>query len=156
MSDVVKTTFYHDQAKSESLAQAPWDLKFNPNLFNVGLLEPKEMSLSKLAKFADYLDKNGLQSASYQYDFWQRILQPIASLIMIFLAIPFVLGTMSTSTMGWRLIIGILLGFAFFIMNAFLGQLSIVYQVPALIAALLPLLIFFILAVALAKKLASR
>lgn len=156
MNDVVMTSFYNERTKSQALAHVPWDLKINPNLFNVGLVEPKEMTLPKLLKFSRYLKQNGLQYSQYQFDFWQRVFQPLASLVMIFLAIPFVLGTMTSSTLGWRVIVGIITGFLFFILNAFLGQLSIVYQVPTALAAALPMLVFALLAALLAKYMVRR
>ncbi|MBX3708790.1 MAG: LPS export ABC transporter permease LptG [Gammaproteobacteria bacterium] len=156
MSDVVKTTFYHQHTKSTSYPELEWDLKFNANLLNIGLIDPSEMSLFKLAKFAHYLQQNELQASEYQFNFWQRVFQPVASLVMIFLAIPFVLGAFSTSAMGLRIIIGILTGFAFFILNAMLGQLCVVYQIPAILAALLPPVIFAAFGVILSNKLIRR
>lgn len=156
MNDVVKTSFYHERAKSEVLAHDEWNIKINPNLLNVGLVEPSEMSLPKLTKFAQYLEHNGLQSSEYRYDFWRRIFQPLACLIMIFFAIPFVLGTLSAVTLGWRIIVGILAGFTFFIANALLGQLCIVFQVPAILAAFIPLIVFAVLGVVLSNSLVKR
>lgn len=152
MFDVLKTSFYPDRTQSEIQPQMAWNLKFNPNLLNVGLLEPNEMSLPKLSKFSHYLKQNGLQSTEYRYEFWHRIFQPIASLVMIFLAIPFVLGTFSASTMGWRIVIGILCGFGFFILNALLGQLCVVYQIPIVLAAAIPLIAFTLLGIILSNR----
>lgn len=151
--DVVKTTFYPERTKSQSFAELPFDIKFNANLLNASVLEAGEMSLPKLTKFAQYLEQNGLQSSEYRFNFWQRIFRPFASLIMIFLAIPFVLGALHTASMGWRIVVGILAGFAFFILNELLGQLSVVYQIPPFLAALLPLLVFAGMGVWLARKL---
>jgi lipopolysaccharide export system permease protein len=156
MKDVVKTSFYHDRTKSQFFPQAEWTLKFNANLLNIGLIDPKQMTLPKLAKFARYLEQNGLQASGYQYNFWQRIFQPFAALIMVFLAIPFVLGALSTSTLGWRIIVGIMVGFIFFISNAFLGQLCIVYQLPAVLAASFPLIVFGIFGLFLSSQLIRR
>lgn len=153
LKNVVKTTFYPDRTKSETFATLPLDLKFNTNLLNAGVFEPAELSLPKLAKFARYLEENGLQSSEYRFNFWQRIFQPLASLVMILLAIPFVLGALSTSSMGWRIVIGILVGFAFFILNELLGQLSIVYQISPFVAALLPPAVFAVFAVFLSRRL---
>jgi lipopolysaccharide export system permease protein len=153
MNDVVKTSFYDDRTKSQAYAELPLGFKFNKNLLNVGLVDPNDMSLPKLAQFSHYLEKNGLQSSEYRYNFWQRIFQPLASLVMIFLAIPFVLGALSTSTMGWRIVMGLLAGFAFFILDALLGQLCIVYQIPAVMAALLPPLAFAVVGVMLCRQL---
>jgi lipopolysaccharide export system permease protein len=156
MYDVVKTSFYHERTKSQALPEAPWDLKFNPNLLNIGVVQPDEMTLPKLNRFINYLKQNGLQTNAYRYQYWQRVFQPLAALIMIFLAIPFVLGALSTATLGWRIIIGIVAGFAFYMSNAFLGQLCIVYQIPPLFAALLPPLIFVILGTYLSKRILTQ
>jgi len=153
LRDVVKTSFYTDRTKSKSIAELPWDLKLNTNLLNASVLEPGELSLPKLASFAHYLEKNGLQSTEYRFNFWQRLLKPLSSVVMIFLAIPFVLGVLRTSSMGLRIVVGSLAGFAFFILNELLGQLSMVYQIPPLVAALLPLIVFAVMGVWLSRKL---
>lgn len=111
------------------------------------------MSLPRLVKFANYLEQNGLRASEYRYEFWQRVFQPLASLMMIFLAIPFVLGTLRATTLGLRMVIGMLVGFAFFISNALLGEICIVYQVPAILAAFLPLIVFAIIGVILSNRL---
>lgn len=142
MNDVVITTFYRDRTKSSQLPTLPLGLTINTNLLNVGLVEANEMSLPRLTRFADYLEQNGLQASEYRFGFWQRVLMPLASLVMIFLAIPFVLGGAVNAQLGWRLMLGLLVGFIFFILNALLGELCIVFQLPALMAALLPLVLF--------------
>lgn len=152
MHDVVKTTFYDERTKSQQISELPLDFKLNTNLLNVDLIDPNEMSLPKLLKFTRYLEKNGLQASEYRFNFWQRVFQPLASLVMIFLAIPFVLGGFSRSTMGWRIILGVMAGFGFFILNALLSELCIVYQIQPLLAALLPTIMFAMIGLVLCKQ----
>lgn len=153
MHNAVETVFYKEGTQSRSFAELPWDVYINPNLLKAGVIDPDEMSLSRLAQFSRYLEKNGLQANEYKFNFWQRIFQPFASLIMVFLAVPFVLGAFRTSSLGWRIITGLSAGFVFFILNAMLGQLSVVYQIPAFIAALLPALLFAVIAIVLCRRL---
>lgn len=152
MHDAVKTTFLTNRTMSESQPVMNWDLKFNSHLLNTGMVDPNEMSLSKLNKFSRYLEKNGLRSSQYRFEFWERVFTPLASLVMIFLAIPFVLGAFRQAAMGWRLMAAIITGFVFFILNAFLGQLCIVYQIPPSMAALLPIAVFAVIGIILAKN----
>ena len=84
---------------------------------------------------------------------WKRIFQPLTTLVMILLAIPFVLGSSRSVTMGWRVLFGIVFGFTFYILNAFLGQFSVVFQLSPLLAAILPTVLFAVLGVILALKL---
>ena len=153
MHDAVKTTFMTNRTMSELFPTLNFDLAFNSHLLNTSMEEPSEMSLTRLARFSRYLEKNGLQSSQYRFEFWGRLFTPLASLVMIFLAIPFVLGAFSQAAMGWRLMAGILAGFAFFIMNALLGQLCIVYQVPPLFAAVTPIMVFALFGIIMAKNL---
>lgn len=156
MQDGTQTIFYPDRTKSQTFLAAPWDIKFNANLLQIGLVDPREMSLPKLMKFSQYLKQNGLQSTEYTFNFWQRVLQPLASLVMIFLAIPFVLGAFAAGTLGWRILTGILVGFAFFILNELLGQLSVVYQIPTSAAAFVPIFIFALIGLYFNKVLIKR
>jgi lipopolysaccharide export system permease protein len=152
MYDVLKTTFSPGHTHSELLPQVSLELKFNPNLLNVGLTEPSEMTLPKLITFVHYLKQNRLQSSEYQYEFWRRLLQPIASLIMVCLAMPLVLHTVNPTPWGWRILVGIIVGLAFYIVNELLGRLCVVYQLPAVLAALLPLVIFSFLGFFLSRQ----
>jgi lipopolysaccharide export system permease protein len=153
MHDAVKTKFSDNRTYSESFASLPFGLTFNSHLLSVVMQEPSEMSLSRLVKFSRYLESNGLQSSQYRFEFWSRLFTPLASLVMIFLAVPFVLGVFNQAALGWRLVVGVMTGFAFFIMDAFVGQICIVYQVPPILAALIPIIIFGGMGIILAKNL---
>lgn len=143
LHEVVKTSFLPQVGtQSVSMQQDLWDFTLNPSLLSVGLIEPEEMSLSHLVSFSKHLEENGLQAGQFQLAFWQRLLQPLAILLMIFLAVPFVLTAPRSGMLGLRIILGIVVGFIFYLSNAFLGQLSIIFQFPPFFAATLPILGF--------------
>ena len=143
LREVVKTRFNAQQGtQSSHLAEETWNFALNPSLLSVGSIEAEEMSLPALAKFSRHLIENGLHAAPFELAYWQRLLQPLAILVMLFLAIPFVLASPRSSARGLRLFFGILCGFAFYVSNAFLGQLSIIFQLPSFLAAALPILLF--------------
>jgi lipopolysaccharide export system permease protein len=110
------------------------------------------MSLFKLTQVSRYLAQNGLQNREYMFNFWRRVFQPLAALVMVLLAIPFVLGALKHSALGLRMMLGLLIGFIFFIANSILAQLSVLYQIPTFFAALLPILLFAILAFVLINR----
>jgi lipopolysaccharide export system permease protein len=150
--DVLKTTFANNKTQSEHITEMDWDMPLNPNLLNVGLIEPPEMSLTTLHNYSRHLVQNGLQAGDFQWEFWKRIFQPLTTIVMILLAIPFVLNSSRSVTMGWRVFFGIVVGFVFYIINAFLGQFSIVFQFSPLFAALIPTLLFAFLGYIFATK----
>jgi len=144
LHDLVKTTLKNDRTQSEQFAEATWNLILTPNLLNVGVVEPESMSLHKLADYSRALEKNHLQASGFQLEFWQRVFQPLAILVMILLAVPFVFTAPRSINIGRRILLAIIVGFIFYILAALLGQFSIVFQFPPLIAALLPIVLFAI------------
>jgi lipopolysaccharide export system permease protein len=150
--DVLKTTFTNNKTQSQHVAEMEWDMPLNPNLLNVGLIEPPEMSLPTLHNYSRHLVQNGLQAGDFQWEFWKRIFQPLTTVVMILLAIPFVLNSSRSVTMGWRVFFGIVVGFVFYILNAFLGQFSIVFQFSPLFAAVIPTILFAVLGYVFTRK----
>ena len=69
-------------------------------------------------------------------------MQPLATLVMIGLAVPFIFGSLRTVTMGLRILIGVIIGFSFYTLNEFLGPFSLVYQVSPFWAAAMPVILF--------------
>jgi len=142
LHDVVKTVFTNDHTVSQKLPTDTWNLSLNPNLLNVGVVSPQEMSLPELLRYSRHLVANKSQASSFQFEFWKRVFQPLMTIVMIMLAIPFVFGSPRSVTMGLRILFGVIVGFTFYILNALFGQFSVVYQVSPFIAALLPTLLF--------------
>lgn len=143
LREVVKTEFVPQEGTRTSYESLTyWNFTLNPSLLNVGLLVPEEMSLIHLLNFSRHLVQNGLQASQYQLAFWQRVLQPLAILVMLFLAVPFVLNGPRSTLLGLRLLLGIVVGFIFYLCNAFLGQTSVIFQFSPLFAAALPILLF--------------
>jgi lipopolysaccharide export system permease protein len=148
-SSYITPTAIHSQQQ----AAENWQLSLDPKLLRISVADPDEMSLFQLDDYIHYLTENNLNSSVYALNFWQRVLQPLATLIMVWLAIPFVFGSLRSMTMGLRIVLGILVGFSFFILNEFFGPFSVVYQWPPLLAASLPLILFAIAAYVLQKRL---
>jgi lipopolysaccharide export system permease protein len=147
MREGVRTNLSPARDKSEYFQEAPWDLAWNMKILDRDKADLSDLSLFKLGKAAHYLQQNGLQSDEYQYEFWQRIFQPLASLMMVFIAIPFVLSLTQRKLLGMRMMIAMIVGVIFFVLNAFLEQVCVVYQIAPLLAAILPSLLLLSISV---------
>jgi lipopolysaccharide export system permease protein len=108
-------------------------------------VQADQLSLAKLYAYIRYRQQNNLGAGMYEFAFWKRLLQPLATLVMIFLAVPFIFGPLRTVSMGLRVVTGVIVGFSFYILNQFFAPISQVYQIPAVLAAALPTVAFAIL-----------
>ncbi len=73
--------------------------------------------------------------------YWSKLFGPLTILAMVLLAIPFVFGSVRHVSIGKQVLLGFLVGIAFFVGSRLIGQMGIVYGVPSVLSALLPTLI---------------
>jgi lipopolysaccharide export system permease protein len=126
-------------------------IDFKPSFVQGENEDPAGSSLKELWGIAYYRWQHHLASDQISFAFWLRLFQPINTVIMIWLGIPFVFGTLRHSTMGFRLLIGIVVGFSFYMLNQVIGPLCMLYQWPPTLAAVIPSLLLIILGVVLLR-----
>ncbi len=129
---------------SDTLA---WPSLLTPDLLGIVMLRPKNMSANDLDQLADYLDENGLDNQQYRFAFWGRIMTPVSSLVMLFISVPFVFGSLRSVNAGQRIFVGVMVGFAFYIFSQVASQMGQVYSLPPLVTMLAPNLIFVLLGI---------
>lgn len=119
---------------------------------NDAATDPSLLTLKQLNQLVHYKKTNDLSYSAIQLSLWQRLLQPVETLIMIFLAVPFVFGSLRHASMGVRLTVGVVVGFIFYLLTQYVGFLSLVYNVSPIISASLPLLLIVLFALFLIRK----
>lgn len=139
---VAQTTIYPDHTTTKAIAAMPWDVTIKPEQLMMSSHEPDEMSLLELHQYLRAQKMSHQIPTNYQLAFWQRLVQPLTTLVMMLLAIPFIFGPLRSSTMGSKLLLGITIGFGFYIINRFVGPISQVFQWPPELAAITPTLLF--------------
>lgn len=152
LHQVSVTQFFPEKVQLNSLSTLAWRLQANPLLIALEQEDVSKMNAYTLFRASSALKHAGLQANQMEFNFWKRLLQPLATLIMMILAIPVILGPLRETTMAARLLIGIVIGFLFYTLNQFFGPFSMVYQLPPLWAASLPVLFFAIICVGLLFK----
>ncbi len=117
-----------------------------PSFISKGLLpviamQPDEMTINTLASYIHFRESNQLNVKAYQLQFWNRIIQPLMLPIMMLLAIPFMLGSVRSHS-PVRMIIGLFLGFGFYIVSQFFSSLTLLSPLPPILGAAVPVIIF--------------
>ncbi|OAT27046.1 LPS export ABC transporter permease LptG [Proteus myxofaciens] len=136
----------------KKLISLEWKTRLSPEKLSVVALDPDALSISGLYQYVKYLKQSGQESANYELNFWKKIFAPISVAVMMLMALSFIFGPLRTVAMGLRIVTGIAFGFLFYIVNEVSGRLSLVYGIPAVLAALIPGLLFLILSLWLLMK----
>jgi lipopolysaccharide export system permease protein len=156
LQQVEKSIIGDNRVDTVSHDRLIYDGKLSPQLLGVLMIEPQQMSSADLYAYLNFLGENKLGAKVEQLIFWQKIFSPLVIVVMCLLAFPFVLGVQRQGNTGQRLMIGILLGLAFVVVNRLVTQLAVNYGVNAVLAALLPGLIFLAVAIYLLTRLQSH
>ncbi len=123
--------------------QLPWTTRLKPSVLDVVTVMPHMLAAWDLWRYIDYLQQNGQSSQTYEVAFWGKLAAPLVTLVMLFLSIPFVFGSLRSVGIGQRIFVGSMLGIVFYLLNRAFSYMAVVYSMNALFATLLPVLLFF-------------
>ncbi|MES2884929.1 MAG: LPS export ABC transporter permease LptG [Pseudomonadota bacterium] len=122
-------------AESVNRPMARWSGTVTPNVLRLYLLEADAISVAGLRRLIDYLDANQLDAAKYRLQFWHKLIEPLTVIAMALFAVPFAFGSLRDSGAGQRLLLGILLGVGFYVVNRVSLSLGQIYGWNAILAA---------------------
>ncbi|MAZ43924.1 MAG: LPS export ABC transporter permease LptG [Legionellales bacterium] len=152
--NVKETTLGESGLSTSRQSQLKWYSSLDPEVLRiVGMKYLDQLSLVGLIKAIEFRSSNGLEVSAYRYALWEKCVQPIVVLVMMLLGISTIFGPLRNANFSLRMLMGILMGFGFFIINASLGPISVLYGVPPALSVMLPSVIVTIISTRLLRKL---
>ena len=125
-----------------STAREAWPASFGPELFELTSARVDSLSSTDLARYIDYLRANRLETAVYELALWKKAAHPLATGVMVVLAVPLVLGRFGGVGVGQRIVAGCLIAVTFHVVNEISGQAGMVYGLSPALGAFAPTLVF--------------
>lgn len=138
---IQETLFFEDKTEVHYMDSMAWYIPLDMVTLRVGGKLPDELSFFALQAYVNSSSKSDV-FFQYKLAYWQRLVQPFTTAVMMVLAIPFVFGPLRSSTMGSKLLGGAAVGFGFHLANRFFGPLADVLNWPPELAAILPTSVF--------------
>jgi lipopolysaccharide export system permease protein len=147
IKDVRQSEFTEKGISVTTKSQQAWHAELDPSALDVLTVKPHMLAAWDLWRYIDYLQKNGQTSISYEVAFWGKLTTPLVTVVMLFLSIPFVFGSLRSVGVGQRIFVGAMLGIVFYLLNRVFSYMAVVYSLPGLFSAFFPLLLFLALAI---------
>lgn len=142
LHDVRETLLGEASVETRQVDVMRWNGRVDPRLLTVRvLMEPRRLSLIDLHRQIDYMDRERLSADVYRLAFWSKIFQPLSVLGLALLALGFILGPLREVGMGVRLSVGVFAGLGFKYLQDLFAPMSMVYDLPAALAVLLPIVV---------------
>jgi lipopolysaccharide export system permease protein len=147
-----ETSFQDDGVQVVESQLAVETFNVDGELLGITLVKPVSLSARGLYSYIEYLERNGLKAERYETEFWSRISKTTAVMIMPILALAFVFGSLRSAGSGSRLMIGVLIGLAYFLASEMLANSGQVFNLnPAIVTWLPPLALLIVTGFALSR-----
>ena len=118
-----------------------------PQILSVLLVSPEKMSIFSLGRFISHLRDNKQDAQRHAIAFWKKVIYPFTIFVMLALALPFAYLKVRAGSVGIKVFGGIMLGMSFQLFNSLFSNVGLLGSWPALLTALTPPLLYFILAI---------
>lgn len=151
--DVTQTKLFDDTVEVNNLDFALWRTDVTTRILKAFSLKPSQLSISGLNTYISHLRHNAQDTSVFELAYWSKVFFPITTLIMLYVAVPFVYSQTARGgnvgrNVGW----GILFGIIFFVISRSFGYLVLVWNIPPVIGAIIPSVFFLMCGWLLARR----
>lgn len=138
LENLRETQFKEDGVQAIESSRAIETFEVNADLLGSALAKPLSLSAREMLTYIDYLQRNGLDATKYETEFWFRVSRTFTVLIMPILALAFVFGSLRTGGAGGRLMIGVIIGLAYYLASETLANSGQVFNLNPIVVTWLP------------------
>ncbi len=140
--DVAQTLFGPAGPTTAHYKEAEWRSAVSPDLLNVLIVIPDRMSAWKLYKYLQHLSGNRQKTERYEIALWKKLFYPLATLVMMGLALPFAYMHARSGMVGVKVFLGIMLGIFFHMLNSLFSHVGLLKEWPPVASAAVPSILF--------------
>lgn len=142
LSGVVQTHFETDGPRIERHVRIDWRSALTPDILAVLMVSPERMSLMNLYSYIQHLSENKQKTQRYEIAWWKKLVYPLATLVMLALALPFALGHERMTAVSVKVFAGVMLGIFFHMLNGLFSHLGMINGWRPVLAAVAPSVTF--------------
>jgi lipopolysaccharide export system permease protein len=141
-----------DHVETERAAAREFETNRSVDFLGLAAQEPEALPGRVLFELIRHLRANELDASQYEIAFWSRIARTVAVVFFVMLAVPFAQGSSRSGSANLRVVIGVMIGVAFFLFAKTIESGAAIFDLPPLLVAWSPtLLLATITLVALAR-----
>ncbi len=146
LSGIQRTDFGPEGTQVARLDAMDWGEQPAPDVLRLFLLKANAISIHGLVQLMSYLRVNGLDDRAYALELWRKLITPLTVMAMMLFTIPFVMGPLRSTGAGQRLLVGVLIGVSFYVVNEVTANTGQLYGWTPIASAGLPTLLLVIIA----------
>jgi lipopolysaccharide export system permease protein len=144
LEEVIDTRFSKLGAEISIQPRQVWRSALTPAILSVLLVVPEQMSAYDLYLYTGHLKENHQKSARYEIAMWNKLVYPVALLVMMVLALPFATYHRRAGGVGAMIFLGIVLGLVFHFVGRLFASLGALNDWQPFMSATTMTVLFFL------------
>jgi len=141
LENLRETNFRDDGVQVVQSSVSVESFEVNAELLGSSLAKPLSLSARGLLVYIDYLKRNNLDASQYESEIWYRASRTLTVLIMPILSLAFVFGSLRSGGAGGRLMIGVVVGLAYYLASETLANSGQVFKLDPAVVNWLPFVV---------------
>ncbi len=147
LSNLSETLFLDNEIQSNFSRYQIEKTNLDRDLVSLSVTDSDELNVIELSRFVDYLGNNNLDTKTYLTAFHNRLASFLIIPILVLLALQMSLGSQRSRGAGFRILIGIIIGLAYFISQNTILESSQIFDIRPEIIGYIPLSIVSIITI---------
>ncbi len=147
LEDIKQSLISTEQMRTATRTEQEWKSAIAPDLLDLTVVNPNNLSVIDLAKYVSFLKDNHQKSLQFELALWGRVVNPLVTFIMLLVSAPFVIGIRRGISSGSRMLIGVVIGMSFNIIDSIVSHLGLIYELSPPLVAFTPSLIVLTVAI---------
>ncbi|HUA89377.1 MAG TPA: LPS export ABC transporter permease LptG [Steroidobacteraceae bacterium] len=152
LADYTESRFSGDSVSRSGPDQRVLNSNVTAGFLGLAVENPDQLTNRALWRLISYYRENGLADREYVFAFWSRIARTVAVIFTVLLAIPFVLGSLRSTGTGTRMLMGLVLGIGFFLLEKLIESGTVVFNLNPILLAWLPTALLALVTVTLVAR----
>ena len=148
---VRQSTFGGGRVSTRTMEALAWETVVDPAMLSVALIKPRLQPLWEIHAHLQALRAGGQRAVEYALAFWSKLATPVTMMAMLLLAVPLVTGSHRRVNVSQHILMGAVLGAAFYLASKGFYYAVIVFDLPAVSVALFPVAAFVLAMLVLAR-----
>jgi len=136
--DVLQTEYTREGPRTSRIQEREWRSAVTPDMLDALIVKPERMSAWALHKYTQHLAGNRQKTERYEIALWKKLFYPLATLVMMALALPFAYISGRAGAVGLKVFLGIMIGIFFHMLNSLISHIGLLQNWPPFSAAAVP------------------
>lgn len=152
LHQVRETTLHEQHAQTELQDTLLWQALLSEDQTRTLMTSASSLSPADLWRSIRRLEENNMNAESQRVIFWTQMSIPVGILAMALMALPFLLGSVRSVSVGQRIAMGGIIGISYYLIQQISGHLAGIMHWNVVLTVLSPGLLLLVIAIVLLKR----